>query len=111
MNNEINFFKYKVAVGISLKKLREGIFVDGKKMSQQLLNNEISINYSKSWNAGREESLPNLTIENLLMICDYFKVNISDFFKLVESVTDQEVLVAIEQKTRLKRLFILINHE
>ncbi len=72
-------------------------------MTQQYLNNEISLKYSKSWNSGREESMPNTTLENLFLICDYFNISIEDFFKLVNTVSQKEINDEISRKVRLQK--------
>ncbi|MDR6461612.1 hypothetical protein [Chryseobacterium sediminis] len=98
-------FRYKVAVGLVLKKIRTGILIDGKPMTQQYLNNDISEKYNKSWNSAREETLPNTTLENLYIICDYFKIDIDYFFRLVKNITKKEIDDAISAKIRLKNLY------
>lgn len=105
MNFHKEIFRYKVAVGIVLKKLRTEIIIDGKPMTQQYLNNEISEKYNKSWNCAREETLPNTTLENLYFITDYFKIDIDFFFQLVKSITKKEIDDTIKNKIRLKNLY------
>ncbi len=104
MNFRIKNFRYKVAVGLTFKRLRVETIIDNKPMSQQFLNNDIAVKYNKTWNSGREESLPNTTLENLLIICDYFKISVEDFFKLVGKISDKEINHAINEKVKLKRL-------
>ncbi|MEN2436494.1 hypothetical protein AAH994_13840 [Weeksellaceae bacterium A-14] len=98
-------FRYKVAVGIALKKLRTEIIIDGKPMTQQYLNNDIYEKYNKSWNSAREETLPNTTLENIYLISDYFKIDITNFFQLVKSISKIEIDDAIKNKIRLNNLY------
>ncbi|MPN00438.1 hypothetical protein SDC9_147633 [bioreactor metagenome] len=98
-------FRYKVAVGIVLKQLRREILIDGKPMTQEFLNNDISEKYNKSWNSAREETLPNTTLENLYLISDYFKIDIDYFFQLVKKITKKEIDDTIERKIRLNNLY------
>lgn len=98
-------FRYKVAVGIAFKKLRLEIIIDGKPMTQQYLNNDIYEKYNKSWNSAREETLPNTTLENLYLISDYFKIDVTYFFQLVQSISKKEVDDAIKNKIRLSNLY------
>ncbi|WP_159801697.1 hypothetical protein [Flavobacterium sp. MK4S-17] len=83
--------------------MRIQVLIAGKPMTQQYLNNEISLKYSKSWNSGREESMPNTTLENLFLICDYFNISIEDFFKLVNTVSQKEINDEISRKVRLQK--------
>lgn len=105
MNNKIKFFRYKVAVGITFKKLREEMRADGIKVSQQNLNNDIFVKYGKTWNAGREESLPNTTLENLLFICDYYKITTEELFKSVNLISAKDIDDAIANKKKLSKLY------
>tara|TARA_R110000868_G_scaffold71713_2_gene209695 strand:+ start:25215 stop:25541 length:327 start_codon:yes stop_codon:yes gene_type:complete len=105
MNNSVKIFKFKVAVGITFQKLRLAKIIDTKSMTQQSLNDEISIKYNKTWNSAREESLPNTTIENLYIICDYFNLSLGQFFKLVYSIPNKEIEDTIKNKKKLSRLY------
>ncbi len=98
-------FRYKVAVGIVFKKLRIEILIDGKPMTQQYLNNDIYEKYDKSWNCAREETFPNTTLENIYIICNYFKIDIDHFFHLVKSISANEIDFAIKNKDRLNNLY------
>lgn len=98
-------FRYKVAVGIINKRLRENISINGKPMTQEYLNNDINDKYDIVWNTAREESLPNTTIQNIHLICDYFKIDISTYFQLIEEVSDREIDNNIESKKKLTRLY------
>ncbi len=79
--------------------------VEGKPMTQQQLNNEIQEKYNKTWNSGREETLPNTTLENLLMMCDYFKLKPAEFFELVEKVTEKEFTDTVNNKEKLSTAY------
>ncbi|MFL9845613.1 hypothetical protein [Flavobacterium rhizosphaerae] len=103
MNFQIKNIRYRIAVGIIFKRLRVQVLIAGKPMTQQYLNNEISLKYSKSWNSGREESMPNTTLENLFLICDYFNISIEDFFKLVNTVSQKEINDEISRKVTLQK--------
>ncbi|KPH14801.1 hypothetical protein AMQ68_05020 [Chryseobacterium sp. ERMR1:04] len=70
--------------------IRTKILIDGRPMTQQYLNNDISEKYNKSWNSAREEILPNTILENLDLISDYFKIEIDDFFQLVKNITKKK---------------------
>ncbi|MDQ1096609.1 MULTISPECIES: hypothetical protein [Chryseobacterium] len=98
-------FRYKVAVGLALKKLRTEILIDKKPMTQQYLNDDISEKYNKSWNSAREETLPNTTLENLYVICNYFEIEIDNFFKIVKNITDKEIDEAIRSKKKLSTIY------
>jgi len=74
-------------------------------MSQQYLNNDIYEKYNKTWNSAREESLPNTTLENMLLICDYFSIKTDEFFKLVNIISRHEIDDAIMSKNKLKSLY------
>ena len=67
-------------------------------MTQQYINNDIFIKYSKSWNAAREEALPNTTLENLFIIADYFNISIEELFEQVAKVSKIEIDSAIREK-------------
>jgi len=101
-------FRYRVAVGVVNKQLREEILINGKPMTQTYLNNDIDEKYGKSWNSGREESLPNTTLENILMVCDYFQIDIQKYFSRISEVSSKEVDNAIESKPKIKRLYFSI---
>ena len=105
MKFQREIFRYKVAVGIVFKKLRTDLLIEGRPMTQQYLNNDISERYNKSWNSAREETLPNTTLENLYLICNYFNINFDYFFQLVQNVTKKEVDDTIEGKSRLSNLY------
>ncbi|WP_185248275.1 hypothetical protein [Chryseobacterium bernardetii] len=98
-------FRYKVAVGIINKRLREAISINSKPMTQIYLNNDIKDKYNIDWNSAREESLPNTTLQNVFLICDYFKIDISKYFEIVKNVSDEEVDIAINSKKKLTRLY------
>ena len=105
MQYQKKVFRYKVAVGLVNKRLREGIFVNNKPMTQIYLNNDIKERYNIEWNCAREESLPNTTLQNIFLICDYFNIDISRYFEIVKSVSDEEVDIAINSKKKLTRLY------
>ena len=67
-------------------------------MTQQYINNDIFIKYSKSWNSAREEALPNTTLENLFIIADYFNISIEELFEQVAKVSKIEIDSAIREK-------------
>lgn len=98
-------FKYKVAVGLVFKKLRTSIMIYGKPMTQQYLNNDIYEKYDKSWNCAREETFPNTTLENIYLICHYFKIDIDYFFHLVKDIPAEEIDLTIKNKNRLNSLY------
>ena len=102
MNYQLQSFRYRVAVGITFKKLRVAIKIDNKAMTQQYINNDIFIKYSKSWNAAREEALPNTTLENLFIIADYFNISIEELFEQVAKVSKIEIDSAIREKKILR---------
>ena len=60
MEFRTKIFRYKVAVGIVNKGLRENILIKGKPMTQIYLNNDIKEIYDIDWNSGREESIHNV---------------------------------------------------
>ncbi|WP_415326301.1 hypothetical protein [Chryseobacterium sp. MMS23-Vi53] len=105
MQYQKKVFRYKVAVGIVNKRLRESISVNDKPMIQTYLNNDIKEKYKIDWNCAREESLPNTTLQNLHLICDYFKIDISKYFETVKNITDEEIDTAICSKKKLTRLY------
>lgn len=98
-------FRYKVAVGLVNKQLREEVLINGKPMTQNYLNNDIDEKYGKSWNSGREESLPNTTLENILLVCDYFRIDIQLYFSRIDTISPEEVDATIESKSKIKRLY------
>lgn len=101
-------FRYKVAVGIVNKRLRENISINGKSMTQEYLNNDILEKYDIVWNTGREESVPNTTIENIYLICDYFKIDVEIYFQYVKKITSKEINDSINSKKKLTRLYSLL---
>lgn len=105
MQYQKKIFRYRVAVGLVNKRLREGVLINYKPMTQIYLNNDIKEKYNIDWNCAREESIPNTTLQNLYLICDYFKIDISKYFEIVKSVTDEEVDKTINLKKRLSRLY------
>lgn len=102
-------FRFKVAVGISLRKLREELIVDGKPMTQNSLNDNILIRYKKTWNSAREESLPNTRLDNLFLISDFFKISLEELFRKVNLITNKEIDQEIKSKVKLKRLYNNLN--
>ncbi len=105
MKNELKVLRFRVAAGIILQRLRKNIIINGKSMSQNYLNDQIQLKYSKSWNSAREESLPNTRLENLYLISNYFKISLEEFFKQVDSVTKNEIDSEIERKEKLQKEF------
>lgn len=105
MDYKRKIFREKVAIGIIFKKLRTAIIIDEKPMTQGYLNNDIHEKFDKTWNSGREESLPNTTLENLLLMCDYFKLKPTEFFKLVDAVSEKEITKAIQSKEKLSKAY------
>lgn len=105
MQYQKKVFRYKVAVGIVNKRLREGILVNNKAMTQIYLNNDIKEKYNIDWNCAREESAPNTTLQNIYLICDYFKIDISRYFEIINNVSDEEIDEAINSKKKLIRLY------
>ncbi|AVF49558.1 MULTISPECIES: hypothetical protein [Weeksellaceae] len=108
MNYQLQSFRYRVAVGITFKKLRVAIKIDNKAMTQQYLNNDIFIKYSKSWNAAREEALPNTTLENLFIIANYFNISIEELFEQVAKVSKAEIDSAIREKKILREKYNIL---
>lgn len=83
-------------------------------MTQIYLNNDIKEKYNIDWNSAREESLPNTTLQNIFLICDYFNIDISKYFEIVKNVSDEEVDIAINSKKTNKTLlniFKILNPE
>lgn len=105
MKHELKILRFRVAAGIILQRLRKNIIINGKSMSQNYLNDQIQLKYSKSWNSAREESLPNTRLENLYLISNYFKISLEEFFKQVDSVTKNEIDSEIERKEKLQKEF------
>ena len=97
-------FRFKVAVGIILRKLREEKSTDGKPFTQNSLNDEILLEYKKAWNSAREESLPNTRLDNLFLISDFFGVPLEQFFRKVSEVTEEEINHEIRSKRKLLKL-------
>ncbi|HAY3555628.1 TPA: hypothetical protein JSQ58_002300 [Elizabethkingia meningoseptica] len=108
MNYQLQSFRYRVAVGITFKKLRVALKIDNKAMTQQYINNDIFIKYSKSWNAAREEALPNTTLENLFIIADYFNISIEELFEQVAKVSKIEIDSAIREKKILREKYNIL---
>ncbi|MDV4115300.1 MULTISPECIES: hypothetical protein [Elizabethkingia] len=108
MNYQLQSFRYRVAVGITFKKLRVAIKIDNKAMTQQYINNDIFIKYSKSWNSAREEALPNTTLENLFIIADYFNISIEELFEQVAKVSKIEIDSAIREKKILREKYNIL---
>ncbi|MDV4035714.1 hypothetical protein CMT63_09495 [Elizabethkingia anophelis] len=108
MNYQLQSFRYRVAVGITFKKLRVAIKIDNKAMTQQYLNNDNFIKYSKSWNAAREEALPNTTLENLFIIANYFNISIEELFEQVAKVSKAEIDSAIREKKILREKYNIL---
>lgn len=105
MNYQLQSFRYRVAVGITFKKLRVALKIDNKAMTQEYLNNDIFVKYSKTWNAAREEALPNTTLENLFIIANYFNISIEELFELVAKVSKDEIDSAIKEKKTLREKY------
>ncbi|MXS71586.1 hypothetical protein GSF70_10185 [Flavobacteriaceae bacterium W22] len=105
MEYQKKVFRYKVAVGVVNKRLREEILINGKPMTQVYLNIDIKEKYNVDWNSAREESLPNTTLQNIYLICDYFKISNSKYFEIVNSLTDNEIDKTIISKKKLTRLY------
>ena len=108
MNYQLQSFRYRVAAGITFKKLRVAIKIDNKAMTQQYINNDIFIKYSKSWNSAREEALPNTTLENLFIIADYFNISIEELFEQVAKVSKIEIDSAIREKKILREKYNIL---
>lgn len=105
MKNVIDLFKYRVAVGIVNKQLRESILINDKSMTMIYLNNDFQVKYGKAWNSGREETLPNTTLENIILLTDYFDLTIEKYFKKVNQVTPEQINSAIANKERLTKMY------
>lgn len=103
VNQDIEIFRFRVAVGIILQKLRKRIVINGKSISQNHLNDQIHLKYSKSWNSAREETLPNTRLENLYLISDYFQISLEEFFKQVNKISKKEIDEEIERKEKLQK--------
>jgi transcriptional regulator with XRE-family HTH domain len=63
-------------IAIALKQLREE-----KGVSQQDVYNDTNIHIGRIETAKR-----NLSVSTLQSLCKYFKIKLSDFFKLVENI-------------------------
>ena len=105
MTHKEKTFRFKVAVGIILRQLREEKSTDGKPLTQNSLNNEILLEYKKTWNSAREESLPNSRLDNLFLISDFFGVPLEQFFRKVSEVTEEEINQEIRSKSKLQKLY------
>ena len=105
MNYWEKTFRFRVAVGICFRKLRESIIIDGKPMTQNTLNDNILLRYNKTWNSAREESLPNTRLANLYLISDFFGISLEDFFKKVHQINEKEINEEIQSKIKLRRLY------
>lgn len=105
MKNLIYLFKYRVAVGIVNKQLRESIIINNKSMTMVYLNNDFQIKYGKSWNSGREETLPNTTLENIILLADYFGLSVEKYFEKVNQITPEQIDIAILSKQKLTALY------
>ncbi len=102
---EKKLFRYRVAVGIVFKKLRLETTINNKPLIQQALNDRIQIKYNKAWNAAREESLPNTTLENLYLMCDFFQLSFEELFKRIDSISANEIDITIKHRRKLSRLY------
>lgn len=112
MKNITDLFKYRVAVGIVNKQLRESILINNKPMTMIYLNNDFQIKYGKAWNSGREETLPNTTLENIILLTDYFDLSVEKYFQIVNQVTPEQINRAICSKEKLTKIYNkLINNE
>ncbi len=105
MKNLIDLFKYRVAVGIVNKQLRESIIINNKSMTMVYLNNDFQVKYGKSWNSGREETLPNTTLENIILLADYFGLSVEKYFEKVNQITPEQIDIAILNKQKLTALY------
>lgn len=105
MNYKERTFRFKVAIGIVLRLLRENRIVDGKPMTQTSLNDNILFKYQKTWNSAREESLPNTRLDNLYLISDFFGISLKDFFEKVSQIDEKQIDQEIKSKVKLKRLY------
>ncbi|MGY5849553.1 hypothetical protein [Salegentibacter sp. F14] len=102
---EKKLFRYRVAVGIVFKKLRIETTINNKPLIQQALNDKIQIKYNKTWNAAREESLPNTTLENLYLMCDFFELSFEELFRRIDNISATEIDDTIRQRSKLSRLY------
>lgn len=98
MNYQLQSFRYRVAVGITFKKLRVAIKIDNKAMTQQYINNDIFIKYSKSWNAAREEALPNTTLENLLLLLITLTLVLKNYLSKSLKFLKLKLILLLEKK-------------
>lgn len=110
MNYKERTFRFKVAVGIVLRSLREDRIIDGKPMTQTSLNDHIQFKYQKTWNSAREESLPNTRLDNLFLISDFFGITLKDFFEQVTQIDQKQIDQEIKSKVKLKRLYKELKH-
>ncbi len=77
---------YTTSIEMVLKELRED-----KGVSQSRVNIEFEQEYGFSINLGRMESNSNFKMIKLLYICDYFEISVSDFFKRVVNINENEI--------------------
>ena len=110
VNYQKKTFRFRVAVGIVLQRLRTDIIIDEKPMTQNSLNDNILLRYKKTWNSAREESLPNTRLDNLYLISDFFGISLEDFFREVNQINEKEIDQEIKSKVKLRRLYSCLKH-
>lgn len=106
MVDERDKLHFRISIEMVLKDLRKekGIAQGNKKgLSQHVVNADFANNFGTTLNMGRIESDPNFTIENLLIICDYFDIPISDFFRRVEQKEEMEIKAFLKRKVRKRK--------
>jgi transcriptional regulator with XRE-family HTH domain len=73
---QIRDIKLLQKIALTIKKLR-----DENGLTQQDVYNDINIHIGRI-----ETAKANLSISTLAHLCKYFKVKLSDFFKMVETI-------------------------
>ena len=89
---------YTTSIEMVLKELR-----DEKDVSQSRVNIEFEQEYGFSISLGRMESNSNFKMIKLLYICDYFDMSVSDFFKRVANIKEDEILKFLKEKKARKQ--------
>ena len=67
-------------------------------MTQQYINNDIFIKYSKSWNSAREEALPNTTLENLLLLLITLTLVLKNYLSKSLKFLKLKLILLLEKK-------------
>ena len=74
------------AISVVSKEFRKD-----KNVTQETVNNDIREASGVAFHIGRiETGQSNFSISTLLLLCEYYKVTLSDFFKRVEEVRNSK---------------------